>query len=88
MKDRYFIILFSGINEDNIFRNGKLEYATHDGTYPSEQVLIQMVQKAFGLHTVFIKPPHEMAEQDFKDFTAGRNMPPELGEGNNDESFL
>lgn len=86
-KSRYFVVMFSGLTDDNVFRNGKIDYRTNNGKYPSEVDLIMVIEKGFGLHQVFIKPPHEFTEADWKDFTEGRQEPPSIGEPDN-ESFL
>lgn len=86
--DRYFVVMFSGISEDNIFRNGKIEYRTKNGAYPRETDLIKLIEKGFGLRQVFVKPPHEFTIDDWNDWTHGREEPPAIGDGEVEESFL
>ena len=89
-KKRYFLILFSGLTNDNVLRTGKIEYATNTGKHINEKFIIHKIESQFGLTQVFVRDVREMGEQDFIEWIEGRdNTPPELpDENDSDEGFL
>lgn len=85
-KNRYFMITFSGLSEDNTLRTGKIEYRTNDGRHANELVVLKLITKQFNLTQVFIKSVAEMQEKDFMDWIAGRDdNPPQLPELSDDD---
>jgi hypothetical protein len=85
-KKRFFMIMFSGLSEDNTLRTGKIEYRTNDGRHANELVVLALITKQFGLSQVFVKGVMEMAEQDFMDWIDGRDdTPPQLPEHTDDD---
>ena len=93
---RYFIIWFSGLTEDGMLQNGKIEHRTDNGMFFNERWTIEFVSKAFNLSMVFIKDFRELSKQDFYDYIAGRPEPsnpdrPQNGETDSpemDDDFL
>jgi hypothetical protein len=89
MKKRYFMIMFSGLSSDSTLRTGKIEYRTTDGKHVNEKIILDKIEKQFGLSLVFVKGVVEMQEQDFMDWIAGRDeQPPELPPHVDDGGFL
>ncbi|WZE63631.1 hypothetical protein PANI_CDS0112 [Maribacter phage Panino] len=88
MKNRYFIVNFTGITKEDTSRNGRMEYRTENGKFVNEITLIKVIEKGFNLDYVFISSITEIKESDFNDFTEGRENPPELQTGQDDGDFL
>lgn len=89
-KKRYFIVVFSGLSEDNTLRTGKIEYSTNDGRYINELIILNLIAKQFGLSQVFVKGVLEVTEKDYMDWINGRDdVPPQLPEhADDDGGFL
>ncbi len=86
--NRYFIMTFSGLNEDGELQNGKIEFRTKGGKHAREGDILEFIEETFNFTQVFISNIMELTESDFKDWIEGRNTPPKLGSGDDTTSFL
>lgn len=69
MKDRYFIVWFSGYDDDDEIRNGSIQVIGNGGNYLNEEEIKDGVTKDFNLTGVFIKNFIEVPnKEDFKTF--------------------
>lgn len=71
MRDsRYFIVSFTGIDNNSKLRRGTIQMSVEDGRYVNEEYVQEQVKQMYGLKTVLVQHITELSEDDFLDFTA------------------
>jgi len=86
--NRYFIVYFSGLTEDNRLQKGKIEYTTSGDKYVNQERITSLIEEGFDLTQVWISNLIELPEKDFKDWTDGRPELPPSHRDNDSGDFL
>jgi hypothetical protein len=68
---RFFLCTFSGLDEENDLRTGKVMCKTSNGRHVSEMFVINLICRDFNFNAVYVTHVNEMTEDDFNDFTEG-----------------
>lgn len=69
---RYFIVYFTGINEEQKATRGKIYMYVEDKGYVNENKVHKVIRASFNIDEPFITNIHELTESDFYDFIKNR----------------
>lgn len=67
---RYFIVYFTGVNDDNEVQKGKLMMFVEDGGYINQNYVHTAITDDYHIQEPFITNIDELSESDFHDFIA------------------
>lgn len=67
-KTRYFIVWFSGLDDEKEVQDGKMLVECINGHFVQEDYIIQNAEKDYELKDIFVRNIIELNEDDFKDY--------------------
>jgi len=75
-KDRFFILWFSGLEDDGALRKGKIIIKAMNGHFVNELSAVAIIEEKHKLDEIFIRNILEISEADFNDFIDGNDEDP------------